>query len=162
MLLRPRLTSAICISTWQTVRKNKSPFGAATPAARLPAPHAPGSDALPSGRSSPRIAAPSSAAWRAGHHPATARLGTECVALGAAPDHSTMGCCTLAFFLGVPPASWTPALSFHMTSPKIPSLLIKLPESSCKASLRFIQCTYEQIYAVCIAVHTLENTQEPR
>ena len=63
---------------------------------------------------------------------ATARLETGCVALGAAPDPSAMGGCTLAFFLGVPPKSWTPALPFHTTSPKVPSRLIKLPEYPCK------------------------------
>jgi hypothetical protein len=64
-------------------------------------------------------------------------------------------------FFGVPPASWSSALPFHMTAPKVPSQRMKLPTCPCKDLCGLLQCTYGQIYDVVIAMDHLEHTQRP-
>jgi hypothetical protein len=81
------------------------------------------------------------------------------MALGAAPDPSAMGVRHVQFFPGVPPGAWIFASTFHLTSLKAPSRLMKLPECPCKDLLGFLSCTYEQTHDVFIAVHNLEDPQ---
>jgi hypothetical protein len=93
----------------------------------FPAPLPPGGS---SRRGDPWCAPPSAAAGL--------RTGCQVGALGAAPDPNARGCGTRAFSLGVPPASWTPTLPFHTTSPKVPAQRMKLPACPCKDRCSFL------------------------